>query len=79
MKKILLFIAILFISCSKDEIPKQKPILIKDCYKIITWADDPSGDYITIIIAPYKYQNIKVNNFRDYLGKSEVCDLTTIK
>lgn len=79
MKTLLIILSLIFVSCSKDEIPKKQTILVKDCYKILTWADDPDGDYITIIISPYKYQNIKVNNFRDYLGKSEVCDLTTIK
>jgi hypothetical protein len=79
MKKILIILSVVLIGCSKDEIPQQKPILIKDCYKIMTWADDPDGDYITIRIAPYQFQNIKVNNFRDYMGKTEICDLTTIK
>ena len=78
MKKLLLLLSIVLAGCSKEDIPTPQSN-IPTCYKILTWADDPDGDYITIIIAPYKFQSIKVNNYRDYMGKTEVCDLTKVK
>jgi len=77
MKKLLL-LSIALIGCSKEDIPTPQSNT-PTCYKILTWADSPSGDYITIIIAPYQFQNIKVKNYRDYMGKTEVCDLTKVK
>ena len=69
-----------FVGCSKEELPtKKEQTTVPTCYQIVTWTDDPNGDSITIRLAPYQFQTIKVNNFRDYMGKTEVCDLTKIK
>jgi hypothetical protein len=80
MKKVslLALFAFTLFSCSKEKI-EIKQIPEPTCYDIVTWADDPSGDYITIRISAYEYKNFKVKDYRDYLGKTQICDLTTIK
>lgn len=79
MKKIFIILSILFVSCSKEEIPTKQQQNTTTCYQIMNWVDSPYGDYITIRISPYEFQDIKVKNYRDYMGKSEICDLTTVK
>ena len=74
MKKLLIILSLVFISCSKDEIPQQEPITTLDCYKIISVGYDMTGDYVVIEYAPYDREKIYVSDYRVYKNKAEFCN-----
>lgn len=79
MKKVILILSMIFIGCSPESLPIEKPKSVQVCYNIIVWTDSPSGDSITIQIQGYNHQVFPVKDYRDYLNKRQICDLSTIK
>jgi len=72
MKKILLLIAILCLSCSSDDAPiiESEPT----CYKILSRGSDNRGDFIIIKYQNYTNRRYEVNNYLDYVGRTQVCE-----
>lgn len=76
MKSILLFIAMLFISCSTDEISQPKEVIFTgDCYKIISVGSDSDGGFLILKTGQFTSERYNVSNYNDYLRKSEICNI----
>lgn len=79
MKQIFILLSLLFISCSKDEIPQQEQPKTFTCYRIMNVVNTPTYDYIVVEIYPYEYETYQVSDYRDYLRKTQICDLSNLK
>jgi hypothetical protein len=79
MKKLLIILSLVFISCSKDEIPQQEQQSTVTCYRIMNVVNTPTYDYIVVEIYPYEYETYQVSDYRDYLRRTQICDLSTLK
>lgn len=79
MKQLFIILSLLFISCSKDEIPKQDQPNAITCYRIMNVVNTPTYDYIVVEIYPYEYETYQIADYRDYIRKTQICDLSTLK
>ena len=76
MKKLIIILAIFFISCSTDEIEQSQPEQI--CYTILAKGYDERGNFIIIKYESFNNRRYKVNNYLDYVGKNTICDLSNL-
>lgn len=78
MKKLILLLAIFFISCSPDEIKQEQYQYQHTCYKILSRGDDDRGNFIIIKYQEFNNKRYQVDNYKDYIGKNEICDLSNL-
>lgn len=78
MKKLILFIAILFISCSTDEIKEEVQIVNPTCYPIVSRGFDNRGNFIIVKFGNFNNKRYKVDNYQDYINVNQICDLTNL-
>lgn len=71
MKKLLLILALVFISCSADETTETQSE--QTCYTIIARGVDGRGNYIIVKYADFVNKRYEVSNYQDYLNQSKIC------
>lgn len=76
MKKLILLLAIFFISCSTDEIEQSQQA--QECYQILSRGYDKRGNYIIIKYESFNNKRYQVDNYQDYIGKNKICDLSNL-
>lgn len=77
MKKILFILVIVFFSCTPNEtetVEMSKPI----CYKIESVETSSLGDFVKIQTST-GIKTFKVENYRDYLVKYQICEPINLK
>ena len=79
MKNLFVLLSLLFIGCSKDEMPQQEQPSTITCYRIMNVVNTPTYDYIVVEIYPYEYETYQVSDYRDYLRRTQICNLSTLK
>lgn len=63
--------------CSKEEIPTKKQTITPTCYTIVMVGDYPNYDFIIVDVNGERV-SYKVNDYRDYIGKHQICDLSNL-
>ena len=71
MKKLLLILAVVLVSCSAEDTTQTEQ---QDCYRILARGEDSRGDYIIINYQDFIQRRYKVDNYLDYLNKTEICE-----
>ena len=77
MKKLILFIAILFISCSTDEVIVGQ-VVEQTCYPIVSRGFDNRGNFIIVQFGNFNNKRYKVDNYQDYINVNQICDLSNL-
>jgi hypothetical protein len=87
MKKLILFICIIFcISCSDDcndvaQSVSNTEYTENTCYSIFSVGSDKDGDYIIIGTNhdnPMDRKRYKVTDYKTYLGRTTICNLNNL-
>lgn len=77
MKRLILILVFALFSCSTDDV-QDEPQVNQTCYQIMSRGYDARGNYIIIRFEANVNKRYKVEDYRDYLGQQQICDLTNL-
>lgn len=76
MKKLLILSAFILFGCSTDKSEPQPQQ--QTCYPIISKGIDARGNYIIINYSNFAQKRYLVDDYRDYLNQTELCEPITL-